>query len=274
MAVFETWLKSDLKKPLRVEQLRGNLFSADNGGNKIGVEVFDNGAAASLSGSVYGYIIRADGATVSVSGTLSNNKAYIVLPASAYVVVGMASIVIKVGDTTVGACTAYVYRTTTDVIVDPGNVIPSLSELLSKIGDCETATANANAAATAAGYVNASMSKSGKVITITTTNKNNQSTSATITEPTTTVTESNGTITVTATDADGTTTVSFDKITLDDTAGTGDTAKVWSADKVKSEIDSIISLPAVTSSDNGKILRVVDGAWAKATILAGSGVSF
>ena len=144
MAVFETWLRSDLKKPLVVQKLTGNLFSADNEGNKIGVEVLDNGAAASLSGSVYGYVIRADGATVTVTGTLSNNKAYIVLPSSVYSVVGQVSIVIKVGTTTVGACVAYVYRTTTDAIVDPGHVIPSISELLEKIGACEAAAAAAN----------------------------------------------------------------------------------------------------------------------------------
>lgn len=133
MAVFETWLKSDLKKPLKVTQLEGNLFSQDNGGNLIGAEVMNNGQAASLSGGVTGYIIRADGETVIITGTLSGNKASIVLPASAYVVVGQASIVIKVGTTTVGACVGYVYRTTTDAIVDPGHVIPSLEELLAQI---------------------------------------------------------------------------------------------------------------------------------------------
>lgn len=133
MAVFETWLKSDLKKPLKVVQLEGNLFSQDNGGNLIGAEVTDGGQAATLSGNVTGYFMRADGETVIITGTLSGNRASIVLPASAYVVVGQASIVIKVGDTTVGACVGYVYRTTTDAIVDPGHVIPSLEELLAQI---------------------------------------------------------------------------------------------------------------------------------------------
>lgn len=148
MAVFETWLKNDLKKPVKVKQLEGNLFSADNGGNLIGVEVMNNGQAASLSGGVIGYIIRADGKTVVINGSLSGNRATITLPASAYVVVGQISIAIKVGTTTVGACTGYVYRTTTDTIVDPGTVVPSLAELLAKIADCEAATTAANNAAT------------------------------------------------------------------------------------------------------------------------------
>lgn len=144
MAVFETWLKSDLQRPLNVVQLTGNLFSADNGGNLIGVEVYNSGSPASISGSVMGYIIRADGATVTVQGTLDGNKAYIVLPLSAYAKVGEVRIVIKVGTMTVGACVSYVYQTTTDTIVDPGHVVPSIDELLAQIGACRTATTNAN----------------------------------------------------------------------------------------------------------------------------------
>lgn len=37
---------------------------------------------------------------------------------------------------------------------------------------------------------------------------------------------------------------------------------------------SIAELPAVTSSDNGKVLRVVSGAWAAASLPSASGVSF
>lgn len=138
--MFETWLRSDLKKPLNVECLEGAFFSGDNEGNLVGVEVFDDGTPASLSGGVTGYVIRADGVTVMVNGTLSDNKASIVLPASAYTVPGFASIVIKVSTVTVGACVVYVYRSTTDSYFDPGHVVPSLEELLAKIADCEAAT--------------------------------------------------------------------------------------------------------------------------------------
>ena len=151
MAVFETVIRSDLQKPLTVQKLSGYMFSADNQGNKISVDVYDGGSPATLSGNVMGYVIRADGATVVISGneytTLSGNRASIILPASAYVVVGVVSIVIKVGTTTVGACSGYVYRTSTDEIVDPGHVIPSIEELLAKIADCEAATTAANTAA-------------------------------------------------------------------------------------------------------------------------------
>lgn len=137
MAVIETWVRCDLKKPVQVQMLGGNLFSMDNQGNKIGVEVFDNGAAASLSGTVSGNVIRADGATVAVSGTLSGNKAYIVLPQAAYAVPGFITIVIKLTAssviTTLAAVTGIVYRSSTDTAVDPGTIIPSIQDLIDAI---------------------------------------------------------------------------------------------------------------------------------------------
>lgn len=145
--MFETWLKSDLKKPVKVIPLSGNLFTADNQANKIGVEILDEGQPATLSGSVIGYIIRADGDTVVVTGTLSGNKASIVLSSPCYAIVGHISIVVKVGATTVGACTSYVYRSTTDTVVDPEHIIPSIDELLAQINNCINATTSANTAA-------------------------------------------------------------------------------------------------------------------------------
>lgn len=148
---FETWLRSDLTKPLKVETLPGIFFTADNAANTIGVEVYDDGAAADLSGSCVGYVIRSDGGTMIITGTISGNRASITLPTSAYVMEGPIDIVIKVVNgsvkTTVGACHGYVARSTTDTIIDPGHVIPSIEELLAQIEACEQATAAANAAA-------------------------------------------------------------------------------------------------------------------------------
>lgn len=150
MAQIETWLRCDLQKEVEVQKLNGVLFSEDNEANLIGVEIFDNGSAASVSGTVKGYLIREDGATVIIDGTLTNNKASVVLNASAYEIAGQISIVIKVGNTTVGACVGSVFRTTTDVLVDPEHIIPSIAELLEKIAACEAATTAATNAASSA----------------------------------------------------------------------------------------------------------------------------
>ena len=144
---IESWYKTDINSPVRVIELPGNLFSADNQGNRIGVELVNRGAPVTISEGVTGYAIRADDQTVIINGSISGNKASIIMPASAYVVAGPIHIVIKVGRTTVGAFTGYVRRSTTNAIIDPGHVIPDLDELLAKIGACEVATSNANTAA-------------------------------------------------------------------------------------------------------------------------------
>ena len=60
MALIESWVKCELSRAVQVQYLQGNLFSADNQGNLVGVRVFENGEPASLSGSVSANVIRAD----------------------------------------------------------------------------------------------------------------------------------------------------------------------------------------------------------------------
>lgn len=126
MAQFETWLEADLKGPQRVEVLKGNIFTQDNLGNKIGVIVTDNGEAATLSGTVTGHIIRPDGNTVTVNGSLSGNRAWVILPEAAYFVPGTIQISIRLTTdsikTTLGSCLAIVHRSLTGTLIDPGAV--------------------------------------------------------------------------------------------------------------------------------------------------------
>ena len=147
MAQIETWLKTDLKHIVRVQELDGGLFTADNQANRIGVILTDNGADVTITGGVTAYMIRGDEATLIMNGSSSGNRAWIDLPASAYTKIGPFSIVIKNGTTTIGACTGYMYRSTTDEIVDPGHVIPSIEELLAEIENTKAAGRAATAAA-------------------------------------------------------------------------------------------------------------------------------
>lgn len=158
MAQIETWLNTDLKKPVRVIPLKGKLFTQDAMGNLIGVHVFDEGEPATLVGSVIGWVMLENQTTVVVTGEKSGNDAYIVLPEAAYAYPGLISITIQLVDesgeeevkTTVGACTAYVYKSATDVTIDPGEVVPDLATLLAKIEEMTEATEAANEAAEAA----------------------------------------------------------------------------------------------------------------------------
>lgn len=94
--MLELWFDQDLNEPVSVRTVSGNIFHQDAGGNKIGVRVTKDGASYALSsGTVTGYVIRADGTTITISGTRSGNTAYIILPATACSVKGPIQIVIK-----------------------------------------------------------------------------------------------------------------------------------------------------------------------------------
>lgn len=143
MAQNETWLNHDLLDAVKVQYLDGNLFSMDNAGNMIGVKLTRDGVDYSGGGSVSANVIRADGTTVTVIGALSGNAATVVLPQAAYAVPGVVSIVVKLtvsGEvTTIAAVVANVYQSSTDSVVDPGTIIPSVQNLISAI---ETAVAS------------------------------------------------------------------------------------------------------------------------------------
>lgn len=143
MAQIETWFEQDLKKPVKVTFLDGNVFSADNDGNKVGVKVYSDGEPVTLTGTISGNVIRPDGTTVAVTGASEGNSAWIVLPQAAYTYPGVVSIIIKntVNSTvsTICAVVATVYESTTSVVVDPGTIIPSIETLITSI---ETAVAS------------------------------------------------------------------------------------------------------------------------------------
>ena len=179
---FETWLQSDLTKPLKVQTLHGLFFSADNAANRIGIEVFNAGLPAALSGTCIGYAIRADGGTLTITGAVNGNKASIILPTSAYVIEGPLNIVIKIVSgsvkTTIGACQGYVQRATTDTIIDPGHVIPSMEELLALIEPMEQGTAAANAAAASANTAATNANNKASAANTAATNANNAASTA------------------------------------------------------------------------------------------------
>ena len=137
MATITTDLICNLNQPVAATFLHGNLFSQDNDGNTINVHVMDNGEPATIGGTVSANVIRADGNTVAVSGSMSGNQCSIVLPQACYAVPGVLSIIIKLTSgttvTTVGAVVGNVYRSSTDAIVDPGTIIPSVETLVAEI---------------------------------------------------------------------------------------------------------------------------------------------
>lgn len=147
MAVIETWLHQDLQEPVKVNHLDGNLFSNNGNGNRIGVVLTNNGEAlASISGTVSGYAVTADGSTVPCTGSKSGNRASILIPAAAYQP-GSIFITVFITDgttvTTVAAVSSTVMRSRTNAQVDPGSVVTDWTQTINAaMQSVETAAEN------------------------------------------------------------------------------------------------------------------------------------
>ena len=139
----------------RVEYLGALMYTGDACGHEICVEVTLAGEPVDFVGNaVRAYVIRPDGRTVMINGTPSANVAKVVMSAECYACSGQINVVVraeKVGsNVALYAASATVRMSTTDAIVDPGNTIPSLSDLLAQIDAMTAGTRAANTAASAA----------------------------------------------------------------------------------------------------------------------------
>lgn len=146
MAVIETWLNQDLQKPVKVQYIDGSLFSNNGNGNRIGVELTNNGESYTVTGTVSGYAVLSDGTTVPCTGSKSGNKASILVPPAAYLP-GNIFISVFVTDgttvTTVAAVASTVVQARTDNQVDPGSVVTDWTQTINgAMQDVETAAEN------------------------------------------------------------------------------------------------------------------------------------
>lgn len=128
------------------------LYTGDQQAHRIHVTCTRGGEAVDLAGAtIPAYFIRADGATVILTGKVENNQAVVELPATCYAIAGRFSLVIKAvmggATSTILALQGAVSRSQTDALVDPGDVLPSLDELLAQVQKVEEAVAKAEAIA-------------------------------------------------------------------------------------------------------------------------------
>lgn len=161
-----------LHKAVRVELSSGTfvrtfynvpLSLGDKGANIFQAEVFDNGAKRSfVSGdNCIGYFIRPDGDTVICPGVLSGNVASVTLPESCYVEAGGFTFAIKVYTASL-TCTLAVFdgtvaTTSTNAIIDPGHLVPTVAELEALIARAEAASAVINRVTISANLISGSM---------------------------------------------------------------------------------------------------------------------
>lgn len=119
------------------------LGEGDAKENRYGVRVFRNGEPVSLSMCpIIGYFMRSDGTSVVIEGVATQgNVCYVTLPAACYAVEGQFTLAIKVtGGGVIGTMRIVdgtVVSTAEGTLVDPGSVIPDLSDYASMVSQAE-----------------------------------------------------------------------------------------------------------------------------------------
>ena len=127
------------------------MLCGDNNAHTWRVTVLDGGEAAQVTGSVTGYFVRPDGNTVTVQGSMAGNVASVVLAQACYAQEGDVKAVLRLSvstgaKVTLAALILPVRNVLTDSIIDPGNVIPSLDDLLAQVAAMEALNDDVSAA--------------------------------------------------------------------------------------------------------------------------------
>lgn len=149
MLVTTLSYRTDLKSGLVMQPLNNAFMTDDDDAHRFEVRCFYGNEPVELIGAgITGYFVRqADGATLPIAGNVEDNAAVVVLPAACYAIPGRFSLVIKVTSLTVIQSVLWVEgtmsRSHTDSVVDPGESVPSLDELLAKIDAIDRVTTRA-----------------------------------------------------------------------------------------------------------------------------------
>lgn len=136
-AVFEKTFFQNLQGNLIIRYCPEIVFSKDNLSNEITVKLYNGESEYSGGGTVSATVIRADGRTVPLTGTLTGNVVSLALIESCMEVPGQIQIFIRLTSgnvkTTVFAGVFTAVRTETDAVIDPGTIIPSVTDLINQI---------------------------------------------------------------------------------------------------------------------------------------------
>lgn len=128
-----------------------HVHQGDHNANRVGAIVTMDGEPYDLDGSCAGTAILADGSTVPLSGTISENEAYIDLDSACYQVEGHLHVFITWVDgndeTTLVEFVGEVQITATGRVIQPSVPVPSLPQLMAAIEEMRDATEAAEAAA-------------------------------------------------------------------------------------------------------------------------------
>lgn len=160
-----------LDGPVLPEFMAAPLYNQENQAHQFVITTTREGAEEALTGTVQGRFIRPDGSTVLLTGSISAGRAVVTLPQAAYYQVGRFIMsIMSVADskvTVIYAATGHIARSLTGTTVDPGSVVPDITQLLAEIDEMREATAAAEAAAEGIGQyiIDGYLNASGNIVT-------------------------------------------------------------------------------------------------------------
>ena len=143
-----------LQKP---DSLTGVVFGGESKAHKFIISAIRGGQAVELTGNVSARFIRANDTTILLSegyAELVNGEAVVTLHQDCYNVPGRFQLSIFATDGEDAICVysgvGVVQRSTSGEMIDSGDVVPTLEQLLEQIDECRDAAADARAAASSA----------------------------------------------------------------------------------------------------------------------------
>lgn len=121
----------NLNKMNETELLRGQAFTTEDGGHEFVITCRQDGEDLTLSGTISGRFMRADGVSVQLTPSyagIANGKAWVILPANCYTVRGQFVLVIYHTDgdghkAAIYSAAGYVRTGQSDAVVDPEDII-------------------------------------------------------------------------------------------------------------------------------------------------------
>lgn len=148
-------VRVDLDHALLRKYVGAILATGDKLGNRFGAEIFRDGQPVDVTGcGVTAYFMRPGEDAIVLNGTASGSVAYVDLAQACYSKASSFTLTIKISyggaTTALRVIDGYILLTQTDDLVDPGDVVPTLDDLLAQIEAMEQATAEATTAADAA----------------------------------------------------------------------------------------------------------------------------
>lgn len=134
--VIEIARTCELTAPLSQEKLPGLIYLGEENAHKFIISATKHGIKTSLSGSVSGNFLGPSG-TVGLVGSISNGDAVVTLKPECYTVPGRFKLTIFVTTATETLCVYSAVgttdRTENGTIIDGGDIIPSVADLVAEI---------------------------------------------------------------------------------------------------------------------------------------------